>query len=245
MIIFYWLVEACKPIYFTHINTKKNIMSRFSSNWSEKKQPKKSGFSKRLRRTVNPKTQLKPTMERAVKSIKNQLFKLDGLLNKLSDKDKKIVNRITIKIQKRDNKHAIILANELVEIRKMMKVVTQAKCALEAIAMRIETVTELGDIVATLAPAVSAVKSVQKGVAGVVPTAQDKFTEISGMLSDILVDAGQSGQATLDFKLANEDAEKIIAEASVQAETKLKKKIPEIPSSIPKYVTNVLEEALA
>ncbi len=220
-------------------------MSRFSSNWSEKKQPKKSGFSKRLRRTVNPKTQLKPTMERAVKSIKNQLFKLDGLLNKLSDKDKKIVNRITIKIQKRDNKHAIILANELVEIRKMMKVVTQAKCALEAIAMRIETVTELGDIVATLAPAVSAVKSVQKGVAGVVPTAQDKFTEISGMLSDILVDAGQSGQATLDFKLANEDAEKIIAEASVQAETKLKKKIPEIPSSIPKYVTNVLEEALA
>ena len=219
-------------------------MSRFSSNWSEKKQPKKSGFSKRLRRTVNPKTQLKPTMERAVKSIKNQLFKLDGLLNKLSDKDKKIVNRITIKIQKRDNKHAIILANELVEIRKMMKVVTQAKCALEAIAMRIETVTELGDIVATLAPAVSAVKSVQKGVAGVVPTAQDKFTEISGMLSDILVDAGQSGEAILDFKVANEDAEKIVAEASIQAESKLKNKIPDIPSNVPKYVTNALTEAL-
>ena len=220
-------------------------MSKFSSNWSGKKQPNKSGFSKRLRSTVNPKTQLKPTMEKAVKSIKNQLFKLDILLNKLSEKDKKLVNRIIVRIQKHDDKHAIILANELVEIRKMMKVVTQAKCALEAIAMRIETVTELGDIVATLAPAVSAVKSVQKGVIGVVPTAQDKFTEISGMLSDILVDVGQSGQATLDFKIANEDAEKIIADASVQAETKLKKKLPEIPSNVPKYVTNVLEEALA
>jgi len=220
-------------------------MSRFSNNWSGKKQSNKSGFSKRLRRTVNPKTQLKPTMEKAVKSIKNQLFKLDILLNKLSEKDKKLVNRIIVRIQKHDDKHAIIFANELVEIRKTMKVVTQAKCALEAITMRIETVTELGDIVSTLAPAVSAVKSVQKGVIGVVPTAQDKFTEISGMLSDILVDAGQSGQATLDFKIANEDAEKIIAEASIQAETKLKKKIPEIPSSIPKHVTNVLEEALA
>jgi len=245
MIIFYRLVEACKPRYFTHTNTKKNRMSRFSSNWSVKKQPKKPGFSKRLRSKVNPKAPLKPTMERAVKSIKNQLFKLDGLLNKLIKKDKKLVNRITVKIQKHDDKHAIILANELVEIRKMTKIVTQARCALEAISMRIETVTELGDIVATLAPAVSAVKSVQKGVAGVVPSAQDKFTEISGMLSNILVDAGQTGEATLDFKLANEDAEKIIAEASVQAETKLKKKIPEIPSSVPKYVTNTLEEALA
>ena len=220
-------------------------MSRFSNNWSGKKQLNKSGLSKRFRSTINPKPQLKPTMERAVKSIQNQLLKLDILINKLSDKDKKLVNRITTRIQKHDDKHAIILANELVEIRKMMKVVTQAKCALEAIAMRIETVTELGDIVSTLAPAVSAVKSVQKGVIGVVPTAQDKFTEISGMLSDILVDAGQSGQATLDFKIANEDAEKIIAEASIQAETKLKKKIPEIPPNIPKHVTNVLEEALA
>jgi len=220
-------------------------MSRFSNNWSGKKQPNKSGLSKRFRSTINPNPQLKPTMDRAVKSIQNQLFKLDILINKLSDKDKKLVNRITARIQKHDDKHAIILANELVEIRKMMKVVTQAKYALEAITMRIETVTELGDIVATLGPAVSAVKSVQKGVIGVVPTAQDKFTEISGMLSDILVDAGQSGQATLDFKIANEDAEKIIAEASIQAETKLKKKIPEIPPSIPKHVTNVLKEALA
>jgi len=220
-------------------------MSRFSNNWSGKKQPNKSGLSKRFRSTINPKPQLKPTMDRAVKSIQNQLFKLDILINKLSDKDKKLVNRITARIQKHDDKHAIILANELVEIRKMMKVVTQAKYALEAITMRIETVTELGDIVATLGPAVSAVKSVQKGVTGVVPQAQDKFTEISGMLSDILVDAGQSGQATLDFKIANEDAEKIIAEASIQAETKLKKKIPEIPPSIPKHVTNVLKEALA
>ena len=226
------------------LKSRKDRMSRFSSNWSGKSRSKKSVFNKRLRGTIKPQTPLKPTMERAVKSIKNQLLKLDRLLTKLSDKDKKLVNRIIIKIQKHDRKHAIILANELVEIRKMMKVITQARCALEAITMRIETVTELGDIVATLGPAVSAVKSVQKEVTGVVPQAQDKFTEISGMLSDILVDAGQSGEAILDFKVANEDAEKIVAEASIQAESKLKNKIPDIPSNVPKYVTNALTEAL-
>ena len=226
------------------LKSRKDKMSRFSNNWSRKSKSKKSVFNKRLRGTIKPQTPLKPTMDRAVKSIKIQLLKLDRLLTKLSDKDKKLVNRIIIKIQKHDRKHAIILANELVEIRKMMKVVTQARCALEAITMRIETVTELGDIVATLGPAVSAVKSVQKEVTGVVPQAQDKFTEISGMLSDILVDAGQSGEAILDFKVANEDAEKIVAEASIQAESKLKKKIPDIPTNVPKYVTNALTEAL-
>ena len=85
----------------------------------------------------------------------------------------------------------------------------------------------------------------QQGVSGVVPEAQDKFTEISGLLSDILVDAGQSGDSKLDFKLANEDAELIMAEASVQAEQQLKQKIPDIPTSMPKTVSNALEQALA
>lgn len=220
-------------------------MSRFSNNWSKKTQNEKIGFGKRLRRNINPPEPLKPAMEKAVKSIKNQLYKLNILLNKLTQKDAKLVNRISINIQKHDQRHAIIIANELVEIRKMRKVITQASCALEAISLRIETITDLGDIVGTLAPAVSAFKSVQQGVSGVVPAAQDKFTEISGLLSDILVDAGQNGDVKLDFKIANEDAELIIAEASVQAEMQLKQKIPDIPPSIPKTVSNALEKALA
>lgn len=205
----------------------------------------KIGFGKRLRRNINPPAPLKVTMQKAVKSIRYQLHKLDALLNKLNEKDTKLVKRITANIEKHDQRHAIILANELVEIRKMRKIMTQARCALEAISLRIETVTDLGDIVGTLAPAVSAVKSVQEGVTSVVPAAQDKFTEISGLLSDILVDAGQSGDIKLDFKLANEDAELIMAEASVQAEQQLKQKIPDIPTSMPKTVSNALEQAIA
>ncbi|MFQ6134879.1 MAG: hypothetical protein ACE5KU_03575, partial [Nitrososphaerales archaeon] len=133
----------------------------------------------------------------------------------------------------------------LVEIRKMMRMVAQARYALEAIALRIETVRDLGDVVVALAPAVAAVKNVQKGVAGVIPVAEDRFTEITGLLSDLLVDAGQTGEVKLDFKLANENAEKILAEAAVLAEKNLKQKIPEIPSDIPEPISTALEEALA
>lgn len=219
-------------------------MTKFSSRWSDKSRSDKIGVSKRfLNRGSSP--PLKSTLERAKKSIKSQLYKLDITLKNLNEKDSKLLSRISIKIQKHDNKHAAIFANELVEIRKMMKMVTQARYALEAIALRIETVQDLGDVVFALAPAVAAVKNVQQGVTSVIPAAEGRFTEISGLLSDILVDAGQVGEVNVDFKLANEDAEKILAEASVMAEMNLKQKIPDIPTNIPKSISTALEEALA
>lgn len=194
---------------------------------------------------MSPPPPLKITLGKAEKSIRNQLYKLDTLLKKLNDKDNKLLRRVSRMIQKHDKEQAAILANELVEVRKMMRMVAQARYALEAIVLRIETVRDLGDVVVTLAPAVAAVKNVQRGMTGVIPTAEDSFTEITGLLSDILVDAGQSGEAKLDFKVANEDAEKILAEASVLAEERLKQKIPEIPPEIPKPISSALKEALA
>jgi division protein CdvB (Snf7/Vps24/ESCRT-III family) len=218
-------------------------MNKFSSRWLDKTKSDNLGANGRFGRNKGSSESLKPALQKAENSIKNQLAKLDMLLKKLKDKDKKMFNRVCLRIQKHDNKHASVFANELVEIRKMMKMVSQARYALEAIALRIETVRDFGDVVVSLAPAVAAVKNVQLGVSGVIPAAEDRFSEITGLLSDVLLDAGHLNESKLDFKLANEDAEKIIAEASVQAEMNLKKKIPEIPSEIPRSISNVLEEA--
>ncbi len=208
-------------------------MTRFYRRWSTKYQD------------IGSSAPLKPTLGKAERSIRNQLYKLDTILRKLSEKDNKLLHRISIKIQKNDNRLAAIFANELVEIRKMMKMIAQARYALEAIVLRIETIKDLGDVVVTLAPALAAVKNVQKGVAGVIPAAEDKFTEITGLLSDILVNAGQINETKLDFKVANEDAEIILKEASVLAEKKLKDKIPEIPIKIPEFISSTLDKTLA
>lgn len=231
-------------MFYSDPNLCLHRMSRFR-RWSDKSRSDESGFERRFRNSLKSTPPLKPTLEIAVRSVRSQLYKLDMLLKKLREKDGKLLQRISMKMQKHDDKHAAIFANELVEIRKMMRMVAQARYALEAIALRIETVRDLGDVVVALAPAVAAVKNVQKGVAGVIPAAEDRFTEITGLLSDLLVDAGQTGEVKLDFKLANEDAEKILAEASVLAEKNLKQKIPEIPSDIPEPISTALEEALA
>jgi division protein CdvB (Snf7/Vps24/ESCRT-III family) len=45
--------------------------------------------------------------------------------------------------------------------------------------------------------------------------------------------ASQLGTNNLNFEAANEDAEKVFAEAAAVAEKRMKEKFPEIPSGLP------------
>jgi division protein CdvB (Snf7/Vps24/ESCRT-III family) len=77
------------------------------------------------------------------------------------------------------------------------------------------------------------IRNVKQGLVGVLPEAESEIGEISGLLSSILVDAGTVGGYSLNFEAANEDAERILAEASAVAEQRMKEKFPEVPVVLP------------
>ena len=211
-------------------------MSNFTKNWNK---PQQGGFGDRVKDAVRSTGPLKPRLELAVRQIQTQVSRLDSASSKLKDRDQSIFTRVVASIQKHDMAHASVFANELAEIRKMNKMVTSAKLALEQIVMRLSTVQELGDIVVTLTPAMSVIKSVKAGLTSVLPEAEGEIGEISGLLSSILVDAGQLGGSTLNFEAANEEAEKVLAEASAVAEQRMKEKFPDLPATEGSYSTSV------
>src|SRR3990172_4139119 len=210
-------------------------MSNFTKNWNK---PQQGGFGDRVKDAVRSTGPLKPRLELAVRQIQTQVSRLDSASSKLKDRDQSIFTRVVASIQKHDMAHASVFANELAEIRKMNKMVTSAKLALEQIVMRLSTVQELGDIVVTLTPAMSVIKSVKAGLTSVLPEAEGEIGEISGLLSSILVDAGQLGGSTLNFEAANEEAEKVLAEASAVAEQRMKEKFPDLPATEGSYSTS-------
>jgi len=205
-------------------------MSQFANKWEKSNT---EGFTSRVRDSVRSPGPLKPRLDLAVRQIQVQVAKLDATSAKLRERDSSIFNKIVASIQKHDSQHASVYANELAEIRKMNKMVTQAKLALEQITLRLNTITELGDIVVTLTPAMSVIRSVRQGLVSVLPEAEGEIGEISGLLSSILVDAGTVGGYSLNFEAANEDAEKVLAEAAAVAEQRMKDKFPEIPTGLP------------
>jgi division protein CdvB (Snf7/Vps24/ESCRT-III family) len=205
-------------------------LSQFANKWERSNN---EGFTARVRDSVKSPGPLKPRLDLAVRQIQVQVAKLDATSAKLRERDSSIFNKIVSSIQKHDSQHASVYANELAEIRKMNKMVTQAKLALEQITLRLNTITELGDIVVTLTPAMSVIRSVRQGLVSVLPEAEGEIGEISGLLSSILVDAGTVGGYSLNFEAANEDAEKVLAEAAAVAEQRMKDKFPDIPTGLP------------
>ena len=201
-------------------------MPQFADRWTKSSSPT---IGEKIRETIRPAGPLKPRLDAAVRQIQVQITKLDSTTTRLKDKDSAIFNKVVLAIQRHDMQHASVFANELAEIRKMNKMVTQAKIALEQIVLRLNTVQELGDVVVTLTPAMAVIRNVKSGLGNVLPEADREIGEISSLLSNILVDAGQLGGYTLNFEAANEDAERILSEASIVAEQKMKDKFPELP----------------
>jgi division protein CdvB (Snf7/Vps24/ESCRT-III family) len=115
----------------------------------------------------------------------------------------------------------------------MEKMIMHGRLALEQIVLRLRTVSELGDVVTTLAPAVGVLRTVRNGMASVFPEAERELGQIGNLLSGIIIDAGQSTGLTINFDAANEDAQRILTEAASVAEQKIKDKFPELPAGIP------------
>ncbi|MEM0253206.1 MAG: Snf7 family protein [Candidatus Bathyarchaeia archaeon] len=207
------------------------MSERFAKKWEERS-PERP-LTERIKEAVRPPGPLKPRLDMAIRRIELQIQKLDQASERFSQRDKSIFARIVDAYTKHDMARANVFANELAEIRKMEKMIMHARLALEQIVLRLRTVSELGDVVSTLGPAISVLRAVQTGMAGIFPEAERELGQISNLLSGIIVEAGQTTGLTINFETANEDAQKILAEAAAVAEQKIKEKFPELPAGVP------------
>ena len=203
-------------------------MSEFTDKWVKSHKP---SIADSLREAFQPSVPLKPKLEQARRQLQAELQKMDSILARLKKKDEDIFRRSVTAMQEHETQLATALSNELAEVRKMSKLVSQAKLALEQIALRLTTVEDIGDVAVTLVPATHIIRSIRSGLANVMPEAESELGEINGMLNNILVEAGQLGELALNFEAANEEAEKILAEAAAVAERRMKESFPELPSS--------------
>ena len=208
-----------------------NLSERFSKKWETRRE--EQPLTNRVKEAVKPPGPLKPRLDFAVRRIELQVQKLDQATDRFGQRDKTIFARIVDAYTKHDTARANVFANELAEIRKMEKLIINARLALEQIVLRLRTVSELGDVVSTLGPAVGVLRSVRAGLVSVFPEAESELGEIGNMLSGIMMEAGTGSGMTLNFDNVNEDAGKILTEAATVAEQRVKEKFPDLPPGIP------------
>lgn len=206
------------------------MSERFAKKWETKRET--SSFKTNLKEAIVPQAPLKSRMNHAVKRLELQIQKLDQSSDRFTQKDKSLFKKIVDAYEKHDTARANIYANELAEVRKMERLIMNSRLALDQVLLRLKTCTEFGDIVSTLGPAIGVLRSVSKGLVGVIPDAENEIGDISNMLSGLMFDCGASSGMSMNFDSVNEDASKILAEAAAVAEQKINANLPELPYGV-------------
>jgi division protein CdvB (Snf7/Vps24/ESCRT-III family) len=217
----------------------------FSSDYNRKwnnDYTSKEGIRDKLRdAAAQSQTPLKPRIEEAQKKLQMQIAKLEGMSSKMQEKDKVIFSRIVKAIQNHDSHYGKLLSGELSQIRKMIKMIDSAKTAFEQIQLRLNTITEMGDVVFTLGPAVNAIKGIQGGLSSMMPQADQSFEQISDLLGNIMTGSSQMSASTgidsSSIKL-DEEAMDILQEATSLVEENTRDKFPDLPLSKDRVVSN-------
>lgn len=208
------------------------MSEHFAKKWESQKKDEGS-FITSLNQAVKPQAPLKNRLDYATKKLDLQIQRLDQANERFTQKDRTLFTKLVDAYQQHDMSHANIYATELAEIRKMSKLIMNARLALDQVNLRIKTVTELGDVVSMLGPCIGVLRSVNAGMGGILPAAENELGEIGDMLSGLMFEAGTSSGMSLNFGSVNEDASKILAEAAVVAEQKVNANFPDLPPGMP------------
>lgn len=200
-------------------------MSDFAKRWRSDGEPI---FSK-MKDRIAPTDPLKPKILEAERRIKIQMGRIDLALSRIADRDSYIFRKVVLALQRKDVQRASLYANELSEVRKLGKLVTQARLALQQVVLRLNTIQDLGDAVTVISPVMSVVKNVGSNLSYIIPEAQGEIGEISNLLGDILINAGNlSGDTYMNTEATSEEADKILTQASALAEERMKQLFPEV-----------------
>ena len=204
-------------------------MGSLSNRWSK---PQKPGISERLNSVLRPKGALKPRVETGIKKLQVQISKLDNMLSSLNARDEKIFHRVVTATQQHDTHTANTLSKELAEVRKVRRVLGNARMAIEQIELRLTTFHDLGDTVVTVMPTIGLMKNMKSSLAKFMPGADQELNNMAEMLGGLMTETFHSSDASFGAEaVMDAESEKILQEASAVAEQQTGDKFPSMPTA--------------
>lgn len=203
-------------------------MTNFDKTWARQET---QGMTGKIRDAVKPQGALKPRVQNAVNKLQVQTSKMDSMLTKCRERDQQLFQRIVTAMQQHDTSTSKVLSNELAEIRKVTRMLGNARMSLEQVQLRLTTIHDLGDAMVAIGPAMSTMKGLKSSLGRFMPEADSELNSMTQTLNGLMVDSLSGDSFNMETDVANEETEKILQEASAVAEQQIGDKFPSVPSS--------------
>lgn len=204
------------------------LLTRLQDKWTKQPSP---GISEKISDVLKPKGPLKPRVQGAIKKLRLQISKLDHMLTKLQERDAKLFQRIVEATQQHDSQTSKVLSNELAEVRKVTKILSNARIALERIELRLSTTNDLGDTVMTIMPTMGLMKNLKSSLGKIMPGAEQEISQMADMLGGFMTESFSGDGAFGIDETTNMESDKILQEAAAVAENSTGDLFPSVPSS--------------
>jgi len=210
------------------------LSKNFSTDWSREKRVSMSG---KIANTMHP-SPLRDKITKTIYGINMVQHKLEASNQRMEQKHKTLFNKCVLAQQNKDAQTSIMYANECAQVKKIAQTMVTSQLALEQVSLRLETVQDFGDVAAEVMPAMKIMGIVQNRLSGIVPEVSRSLGTMTQTLDSLVLEAGEATGQNWNVMSGGEDAEKVLAEAAIIAEKKVREGFPELPTTSTEEWTN-------
>jgi len=205
-------------------------MTSFEKTWAHKEV---KSMTEKIRNTVKPQGALKPRIQTAVNKLQVQTSKMDVMLTKLHQRDQQLFDRVVTATQSHDTPTSRVLSSELAEVRKVSRVLGNARNSLEQVQLRLTTIHDLGDAMIAIGPAMSTMKELKPTMSKFMPEADSELNTMTETLNGLMVDSLSGDSFEMQDSAMTEETNSILQEAEAVASQQTDEKFPSIPTMTP------------
>jgi len=205
-------------------------MTSFEKTWAQREV---KSMTEKIRDTVKPQGALKPRIQTAVNKLQAQTSKMDVMLTNLHQRDQQLFDRIVTAMQSHDTQASRVLSSELAEVRKVSRVLGNARNSLEQVQLRLTTIHDLGDAMIAIGPAMSTMKELKPTMSKFMPEADSELKTMTETLNGLMTDSLSGDSFEMQDSAMTEETNSILQEAEAVASQQTDEKFPSIPTMTP------------
>jgi division protein CdvB (Snf7/Vps24/ESCRT-III family) len=165
-------------------------------------------------------------------TLRIQQNKLKQASYRLKERDRILFESCMGALKKHNKDRAAMCANEIAEVRKLVKFLYSVQLAIERVVLRLETINELSDIIVNLKPALKLLQNVSTDLFKVLPDVSSELNNVNDVIRETLCATKISADESL-IPVGKKTAggEEILTEVSSFLEQKLSDTLPEPPAA--------------
>jgi len=183
-----------------------------------------------------------------MQTLKIQHNKLEQASFRLKERDRILFQTCIHALNNKNKEKAAICANEMAEVRKLIKFLYHVELAIERVILRLETIKELADVVVDLKPALKLLQGVSQQLFEVLPDVSSELSKVNEAISETLYTTKiTADESIIPVNKKTPGGEEIIKEVSRFLEQKLTDELPEPPATLetPEAEKTTLKEMVA